>query len=272
LSVPGAEMQTLHSQLLPALKRFARNRQLRHQPVEPGHQPALRNARRLSNLLHQIYDPGPQLSIFSHPPSSPRNLAPRLRIIKRSSLRQSQPPASKPPFIPTACCWMSNGSVHDVQKALHVTLHTYSHPTEKRTFTPQHRAVAKLSVHVLQISGLDNFALPRPICTPRGSQAAIMSQAMPFRPNGTYMGTDFRKAYVPDTTLSGSGQIVGLLQFDVIRPATSLLRKTVGVCQTCRCKSWPARRLQRQPPPASRRSRSVLDIETTISMATNLSK
>ena len=28
------------------------------------------------------------------------------------------------------------------------------------------------------------------------------------------MGNDFRAAYVPDTTLNGSGQIVGLLQFD----------------------------------------------------------
>ena len=33
-------------------------------------------------------------------------------------------------------------------------------------------------------------------------------------PGGSYMGSDFRKAYVPGTTLNGSGQIVGLLQFD----------------------------------------------------------
>src|SRR5439155_5207537 len=33
-------------------------------------------------------------------------------------------------------------------------------------------------------------------------------------PGGTYRGSDFRRAYVPGTTLTGAGQSVGLLQFD----------------------------------------------------------
>ena len=69
---------------------------------------------------------------------------------------------------------------------------------------------------VLHISGLDNYALPRPrICTPRrwsdGQNAAPNAGS---GPSGTYMGKDFRAAYVPDTSLNGSGQVVGLLQFD----------------------------------------------------------
>src|SRR5258706_15645826 len=33
-------------------------------------------------------------------------------------------------------------------------------------------------------------------------------------PSGTYMGSDFRAAYAPGVTLTGSGQTVGLVQFD----------------------------------------------------------
>src|SRR5207249_8357550 len=33
-------------------------------------------------------------------------------------------------------------------------------------------------------------------------------------PNGTYRGRDFRAAYVPGVSLAGTGQSVGLVQFD----------------------------------------------------------
>src|SRR2546430_12279093 len=33
-------------------------------------------------------------------------------------------------------------------------------------------------------------------------------------PNGTYLGNDFRAAYVPGVTLTGAGQSVGLVEFD----------------------------------------------------------
>ena len=33
-------------------------------------------------------------------------------------------------------------------------------------------------------------------------------------PGGYFIGTDFRNAYVPGTTLDGTGQMVGLVQFD----------------------------------------------------------
>ena len=38
-------------------------------------------------------------------------------------------------------------------------------------------------------------------------------------PGGNYMGYDFRNAYVPGTFLTGSGQSVGLLEFDGYFPS-----------------------------------------------------
>jgi hypothetical protein len=109
-----------------------------------------------------------------------------------------------------------DGSVTDIEKAMHVTMHVYRHPKEARTFyAPDVEPSLDLAVPVLGISGLDNYELPRPrlIATPLANVTNVTPNAG-SGPGGTYMGNDFRAAYVPDSSLTGSGQIVGLLQFD----------------------------------------------------------
>jgi subtilase family serine protease len=108
------------------------------------------------------------------------------------------------------------GSVADIEKALHLTMRTYRHPAEARTFyAPEAEPSLDLAVPVLRISGLDNYSLPRPRL-----QATPLDQLPDATPNsgsgpsGTYMGNDFRAAYLPGVALTGSGQTVGLLQFD----------------------------------------------------------
>ena len=72
-----------------------------------------------------------------------------------------------------------------------------------------------LAVPILGISGLNNYSLPRPHYTVKPLvQGQATTPNAGSGPGGGYMGKDFRKAYVPDTTLDGSGQVVGLLQFD----------------------------------------------------------
>jgi len=108
-------------------------------------------------------------------------------------------------------------SVADIEKALHVTLRVYRHPTEQRDFfAPDTEPSIDLSLPVLHISGLDNFLVPHPadlkkpsLTPPEGASPASGSGQ-----GGTYMGNDFRAAYVPGVTLTGSGQTVGLLEMD----------------------------------------------------------
>ena len=109
-----------------------------------------------------------------------------------------------------------SGSVVEMEAAFHVTLRVYQHPTEKRTFyAPDGEPSLDLAVPVLRISGLDNYSLPRPRlkATPvaGGQQAAPQAGS---GPSGTYMGYDFRAAYVPGSPVVGTGQTVGLLEFD----------------------------------------------------------
>ena len=67
---------------------------------------------------------------------------------------------------------------------------------------------------MLSISGLSNYAVPRPMIRPRPATLAQGVPAYGSGPGGSYMGYDFRRAYIPATTLDGSGQTVGLLEFD----------------------------------------------------------
>ena len=108
------------------------------------------------------------------------------------------------------------GSARTIENAFHVTLRTYAHPTEARTFhAPDAEPSVDLTVPLLHVSGLDDFARPRPQSR---VQPQIKSQAIaPLGGSGmygSYMGNDFRAAYVPGTSLTGTGQSVGLLQFD----------------------------------------------------------
>ena len=116
------------------------------------------------------------------------------------------------------------GAVPDVEKALHVTIRTYQHPTEQREFyAPDTEPALDLAVPLLNISGLDNYHLPHHVSnrkpvppTPAKATPNVPTPNGP-RPDGFsgpsgYAPADLRNAYVPGTTLTGAGQSVGLLE------------------------------------------------------------
>ena len=109
-----------------------------------------------------------------------------------------------------------NGSAADIERAFHIKLNTYRHPTEKRDFfAPDTEPTVEVSLPVADISGLNNYVLPHPKCLRIDSTPSL--DAAPKSGSGaggTYLGNDFRAAYLPGVTLTGSGQIVGLLEFD----------------------------------------------------------
>src|SRR5664279_43248 len=53
------------------------------------------------------------------------------------------------------------GAVPEVEKALHMTIRTYQHPTQNREFyAPDTEPSLDLAVPLLNITGLDNYSLP----------------------------------------------------------------------------------------------------------------
>ena len=108
------------------------------------------------------------------------------------------------------------GTVTEIQKAFHVTLRVYRHPREARDFyAPDVEPSVDLGVPILHISGLENYSLPHPNFKIKPADtSADTTPKSGSGPGGTYRGSDFRTAYVPGTSLTGTGQTVGLLQFD----------------------------------------------------------
>jgi subtilase family serine protease len=106
-----------------------------------------------------------------------------------------------------------NGTAAQVNKAFHVTMTNYRHPTEKRTFySPDREPSLELSVPVVHIAGMNNFSIPR--AKYKRAPPNFRRNAIGSGPNGAYLGSDMRIAYYGGTALTGSGQSVGLLEFD----------------------------------------------------------
>jgi hypothetical protein len=125
-----------------------------------------------------------------------------------------------------------SGAVADIQKALHVTLRTYAHPTEARDFyAPDTEPTIDASLPIAEISGLNNYARPHPNYV-RRRDANVANDALPKNGSGTggtYLGNDFRAAYVPGVSETGNGQMVGLLEFDGYYPSDiSAYEKAAG--------------------------------------------
>ncbi|HEY6303694.1 MAG TPA: S53 family peptidase [Terriglobales bacterium] len=107
-----------------------------------------------------------------------------------------------------------NGSVAQIEKAFHVVMTLYQHPTENRTFySPDREPSLDLSVPVKRISGLNNFSIPRPMLKKAGL-GRIKSNATGSGPDGAYRPSDMRAAYYGSGPLTGTGQSVGLVEFD----------------------------------------------------------
>ena len=105
------------------------------------------------------------------------------------------------------------GSVAAIEKAFHVTMGVYQHPTENRTFyAPDREPTVNLPFQLWHITGLDNYSIPRPASLHRNVRAK--SQAVKGScPGGYYCGSDMRAAYYGGTALTGAGQYLGLFQF-----------------------------------------------------------
>ncbi|MGA2864224.1 MAG: protease pro-enzyme activation domain-containing protein [Verrucomicrobiota bacterium] len=109
------------------------------------------------------------------------------------------------------------GTVAQIERAFHVALRLYPHPAEARSYyAPDAEPALELAAPLLHISGLDNYILPRPasLRVRPPDQASGGSPCGGSGPSGSYLGKDFRAAYVPNVSLTGAGQFVGLLEFD----------------------------------------------------------
>ena len=109
------------------------------------------------------------------------------------------------------------GSVAQVEKAFHVSMRTFQHPTESRTFFSTDREPSlALSVPIHHIGGLNDFARPHSHIKrlPDAAQANAIHPNLGSGTGGAFRPSDMRAAYAGNTTLTGSGQSVAMVEFD----------------------------------------------------------
>lgn len=167
-----------------------------------------------------------------------------------------------------------NGTVADIEKAFHVQMRLFRHPTENRNFySPDTEPSLDLDLPLLTISGLDDFVLPHPmslVTTSFGSTNVTPAYVTGSGPGGYFIGGDFRAAYAPGVALAGNGQSVGLLEFDGYYPSDITIYESMA-----RLPGVPLTNIlldNFSGTPGSGNLEVALDIEMAICMAPALSQ
>jgi len=219
-SIPAAarkQSQVLHKHVRPAVTNgqaarigpMSKSQHMRLAIILP-----LRDQGELTKLLKRLYDPSsPDYRHFLTVAQFTERFCPTMRdyeaVVKFARFKGfsvSNTPANR-------LLVHIDGTVSQINKAFHVSMTTYRHPTENRTFySPDREPSLDLSVPVTHIAGLNNFSLPRPKF--KRAPANFRRNSTGSGQGGAYLGSDMRAAYYGGTSLTGSGQAVGLLEFD----------------------------------------------------------
>ena len=221
LTLPGQAqqaLQVLHNHVRPAVA----NGQAAPVGVLPSTQRMnlaitlpLRNQAELTSLLERLYDPNsPDFRQFLRVDQFREQFGPTeddyqavVNFAKANGFKVTDMPKNR-------LLVDLNGTVDQIEKTFHVVMTLYQHPTENRTFfSPDREPSLNLSVPVSHIAGLNNFSIPHPKLKRAPVEDAIQSHTG-SGPGGAYLGGDMRAAYYGGTALTGSGQSVGLCEFD----------------------------------------------------------
>lgn len=174
----------------------------------------LRNEAELDNLLAQLYNPkSPLYHQFLSVEDFTERFGPSQEdydaVISFAEKNGLQVTGTSPNRLVVDV----EGRAVDIEKAFHVNMNMYQHPTENRVFySPDREPTVDLGVTLWHIAGLDNFSKPHPANLVRNAQANS-ARATGSGPGGYFIGSDMRTAYYGGTALTGSGQSVGLVEF-----------------------------------------------------------
>ncbi|MGA2611153.1 MAG: S53 family serine peptidase [Terriglobia bacterium] len=173
----------------------------------------LRNESELDDLLQELYDPqSPSFHQFLSVQEFTERFGPTeedyaavIRFARQNGLTVTG-------TSPNRMVVDVTGSVADIERAFHVNMGVYQHPTEERPFyAPDQEPTPDLPFPLWHITGLDNFSIPHPASLRRAPEAKGGTTGS--GPSGYFIGSDMRAAYYGSGSLTGKGQSVGLVEF-----------------------------------------------------------
>jgi subtilase family serine protease len=97
-----------------------------------------------------------------------------------------------------------SGDVSTIEQVLHVRMMIYDHAVRGSFYAQDREPSLDLKTKVLDISGLDNFALPQPMNLKTMSLSEARAYVTGSGPGGYFIGKDFRAAYAPGVSLTAA--------------------------------------------------------------------
>jgi kumamolisin len=175
---------------------------------------ALRHQPELENFIQELYDPtSPSYRQYltveeftARFGASKEDYEAVIAFAKSNGFKVTGDPARNRMIVQV------RGTVGTIEKALHVKMGLYQHPTENRTFyAPDREPSLDLPFQLWHISGLDNYSIPHTNLRilPREAHANVAGSC----PGSSYCGSDMRAAYYGGGALDGTGQSVALFEY-----------------------------------------------------------
>jgi subtilase family serine protease len=263
-----------HAQSLPLLTHHVREATTNGQAQSVGRLPAtqsmrlvlvlpLRNQAALNDFLKELYDPSsPSYRQFLTVEGFTRMFGPKYEDYSAVTRWAETNGLTVVGTSRNRLNLDVTGSVATIERAFHVNMGLYQHPTENRTFfAPDREPTPDLAVQLWHISGLDNYSSPHPALVQRSLE--VTSQATTGScPDQSFCGSDMRAAYYGGTALTGSGQSLGLLEY----VGTDLADLTTYYANAGQTNTVPITLLSTDGTPASCSYPSCDDTEQTLDM------
>jgi subtilase family serine protease len=232
----------------------------------------LRNEDELDELLQELYDPqSPEYQQYLTAEefterfgASEADYAAVLRFAETNGLTLTAKAANR-------MVLDVEGPAANIEKAFHVRLGIYQHPTENRMFYASDREpTVDLDVPLLHVSGIDNFSLPQPKNTMRDVASEKVTGS---GPGGSLLGSDVRAAYYGSGPLNGAGQSIGLFEFGPYRISDiQTYFKNAGEPLNVSIENVSVNGASLKCSGSCNDNEEALDIEQAISMAPGLKK
>jgi subtilase family serine protease len=216
-SALGAQRQVLKGHLPPAVAARKALTIPAPKELDLAFALPLRNREKLASLLQDLYNPAsPNYHTYLTPVQFAASFGPAQTDYDAVVQFARSNGMAVMTAYPNRTVLVVRGAVADIEKALHLKIEVYQHPTEARTFyAPDTEPSVDLDVALEGVWGLDSYFLARPGGEPiTGGVPAGAPPGGGSGSGGTYRGDDIRPAYVPGTSLTGSGQVIGLFELD----------------------------------------------------------
>jgi subtilase family serine protease len=178
-----------------------------------------RNREALTNLLQDLYNPSsPKFHHYLTPAQFAEQFGPTTNDYNALATFIAAHGLTINHRHPNHMLLDVSGPAAAVENTLHVHLLTYRHPTEKRDFfAPDTEPSLDAPIQILDINGLDNYASRECYAHLDTNFPTAFDGPTPYAGSGIgglYIGYDYRDAYMPNVTLTGVGQSIGLFEMD----------------------------------------------------------